>query len=402
MKNRANTELTGFALSYIIFTLYSMAVSFYAETSLAELVFSRLILATLPLSAALCILFSIQGKRKISSSIPFIFLFINSFYVFIHGLSIKFFTTDVSPGLFLYLLKNFFILLEDTSALLPLIPYWYWIIFILTIAAGYKWKSAAVLFISWADDTPVSASGLSALIIIPVIIASALLTLAPVLSGPSHKSGTSMDSWTALMPDKQQSKTCFKNRRGMNIDDNPDIVIFLFESVGAEYFDPEKSLYLKKGEPVLSVENFFVPVPHTTVSIYSILTGNYGDYRGRIKLPINMKNKTLPGILKSGGYSTYFLYSGPTYFEGLHSILENTGFTVFNKEYFESSMPGKKYRSFSWGVDDSALLHKTAEMLPDLKGPSFFIIGFSSTHSPYFNPETEKFSTHDNKTEKGL
>jgi hypothetical protein len=55
MKETAKSELTGLALSFIIFALYSSAVSLYTETSLTALIFSRLILATLPASAALCI-----------------------------------------------------------------------------------------------------------------------------------------------------------------------------------------------------------------------------------------------------------------------------------------------------------------------------------------------------------
>ena len=73
----------------------------------------------------------------------------------------------------------------------------------------------------------------------------------------------------------------FRSRFGYNISGNPDIVIIILEGVSAGYFDSSRSAFLGDRRYAAAAEKFFVPVPHTTLSIYSLLTGNYGNYRSR-------------------------------------------------------------------------------------------------------------------------
>jgi phosphoglycerol transferase MdoB-like AlkP superfamily enzyme len=140
------------------------------------------------------------------------------------------------------------------------------------------------------------------------------------------------------------------------------------------------------------------------MSIYSLLTGNYGNYRSRQKLSSADAANSIPAMLSEKGYGTYFLYSGPTYFEGLHDMLAGFGLTIINKEKlekFRDPATGRPYRSFNWGVDDASLVQASSDLLSRNSGPGLYFIGLSSTHSPYFNPDPSRFNRFDNSTAEG-
>jgi glucan phosphoethanolaminetransferase (alkaline phosphatase superfamily) len=92
------------------------------------------------------------------------------------------------------------------------------------------------------------------------------------------------------------------------------------------------------------------------------------------------------------------LYSGASHFEGLNEFLTDLNFDIRDKEYFLSK---KKYKSFSWGVEENALLDEIKLIPANQSSPSLFILYFSNTHSHYFNPYPEKYNRFNNLEEKG-
>jgi phosphoglycerol transferase MdoB-like AlkP superfamily enzyme len=184
---------------------------------------------------------------------------------------------------------------------------------------------------------------------------------------------------------------------------SPDTIIFLLESVNRTSFDRKLSKYFRENKNITLSEHFFIPVPHTSNSIYSLLTGkSISSTRPEIeKLP--PVQETLPGIFKKNGYSTHFITSSPIHFENINDML----FKYFDEVLYKEKLiewyknKGKNVSNFTWGVDDKAILDYSTEILIYNKKPIFAILGFSNTHSPYWNPDTNKFNRNDNSTDKG-
>ncbi len=150
-----------------------------------------------------------------------------------------------------------------------------------------------------------------------------------------------------------------------------NLVIFLLESVNQKEYKKNPSKYFKD-----EIEYFFVPVPHTSFSIYSLFTSEYVQGE-KLEFRYIDESKTLNSKLKAFNYELNFFYTEPSNVEKLNELLPKLGFTLKDKFSYQN------YESFSWGVDDIALLHE-AENLSKLNKNSFTVYAFSNTHSPYF------------------
>lgn len=359
-------------------------------------------LFTLAASILICNLFP-ESKGAVARRvfIP-VFFMVNLFYILLSGIVYHLFRSDVTLSLVLYFLENTAILFTDTLAVLSLVPAGLYGVILIALAAGflvfYCQAGRALQKIPVSQKFPVIYISVFAAIYVLIKISGLMADLQGD-AGSFRGIDLKGDART-----RQSFSPGFMERYGYRIRPGADIVFIILEGVSAEYFDTSTSRYLNNPGMAVRAENFFVPTPHTTTSIYSLLTGNYPDYRSRQNTSSADALNSLPAMLRGRGYGTYFLYSGPTFFEGLHGMLAGFGFTIINKEKLEAltdPRTGRRYRSFNWGVDDSSLVKVSGDMLSECRQPGLFFIGLSSTHSPYFNPDPERFRRFDNSTAEG-
>lgn len=186
---------------------------------------------------------------------------------------------------------------------------------------------------------------------------------------------------------------------------NLNIVVFLLESVRKDFFDPSQSKFFKLSDPRnIHVSNFYIPVPHSSNTHFTILTGLYplkkihSIYNSNLKEKYSyIYEKSLIFHLQKENYSTFYITSNDTSFENENKFLNFLQLTIIEKK----DLKNYKLKEFEWGVDDTALLLKTKELLPKIKNQPFFLLYvFSNTHTPYFNPYPEKYNRFNNQIRK--
>lgn len=340
--------------------------------------------------------------RDCLNPLLYAFLIINILKIFTASGVHILFKTETSPGLVLYFIENIGMLSPEIPAALGSIPA---AIYFVTLPAAcigiYFIKSPRLKEII----NPVLPEKFPAAYILLFASVTCIFIIAGSTAGPaSGEDNFRGINFSSAARKKHRDTTGFRSRYGYNITSSPDIVIFILEGVNAESFDVSGSRFLSDRSSVARAKNFFVPTPHTSISIYSLLTGNYGDYRRRMEPGETETRNSLPSLLRERGYSTFFIYSGPTHFEGLDSMLEGFSMSITEKEGLLSAIDpatGIHYKSFDWGVDDAALIYAVSRTREKTTGPSLFFVGFSSTHSPYFNPEPGRFNRFDNETQQG-
>lgn len=402
MKKFSEYEFARFIPLSIIVTAEAAAISLSAGHPDLSFVFNTVHLFTLTVSILCINLFAAFKNPGLRFAVQALFFFINAFYVFTAGVVCLLFRSELSPGLVLYFVENAGMLFTDTVEVLRSMPAGFYTALLLAMAAG------GVVLGGRADRVirKIFHDKISTVIYTAVfILGFSVIKISGFLAEQPHEAGTFRGvDFSAAARNKQYGTHGFRERYGCNVQPGTDIVFIILEGVSAEYFDSSASGCLEARVDAVRAEKFFVPTPHTTMSIYSLLTGNYGNYRSRQRATPADVSDSLPAFLRRRGYSTYFLYSGPTYFEGLHEMLDAFGLTVINKESLEKltdPRTGKAYRSFNWGVDDYSLAEAAAGILSRASGPSLFFIGLSSTHSPYFNPYPDRFCRFDNSTTEG-
>ena len=402
MKNFSEYEFAKFIpLSLIIMAGAALAIPLTGYRGLSFTV-NGFHLSTLLASIFFYNLVTGAEKSGGRTAVARVFFFMNAFYVFIAGAVYTMFRADVTPGLVIYFLENTGILFADTVEVLRSLPSGQYVILGVMLFAGF-----AVLH-GYADgllQKLYSIKKLPVVYLVLFVVMFAIINISGFMREDSGETGSFRGvDFSAAARLKYGSDRGFMERYGYNIRPGTDIVFIILEGVSAEYFDTSTSRHINSTGVTVRAKNFFVPTPHTTMSIYSLLTGNYGDYRSRQKISAADAANSLPSLLRSRGYKTYFLYSGPTYFEGLHEMLGGIGLTIINKEKLENltePLTGQPYRSFNWGVDDASLIHASADLLKDKVDPGLFFVGLSSTHSPYFNPDPDRFCRFDNNTAEG-
>lgn len=174
--------------------------------------------------------------------------------------------------------------------------------------------------------------------------------------------------------------------RGKNflesISGRPNIVLVMLEGVGRKHLVKTKSNYIDFS--VLQDSHFWIPMPHTSKSIFTWLTGDSQLQTTRLTFNDSLLQLNLPKQLENlYGYETFMIYTQSLYFEGMDRFFPQIFQTVRDKSYLEEKY-GKLYPTFSWGMDDRVVLSAMKQMFGAEKKPLFVLIGFSQTHSPYF------------------
>jgi phosphoglycerol transferase MdoB-like AlkP superfamily enzyme len=95
---------------------------------------------------------------------------------------------------------------------------------------------------------------------------------------------------------------------------------------------------------------------------------------------------TLPGLLRSRGYATEFIYGGRAIFDGMGAYMRNNGMerVVEQSDYPEGTF------TTAWGVADEAIFDKALVELDSLHAtgkPFYALILSVSNHRPYTYPE---------------
>ncbi len=199
-----------------------------------------------------------------------------------------------------------------------------------------------------------------------------------------------------LTPERARMRPHFRERYGFHLPRGTNVVFFVLESARSEYVDPSRTKHFRPGRGVMPAVNFYVPVPHSSNSHYSLFTGNHSarhakwDY-GSIHAPA-----ALPGLLAAAGYECRYIYGGDTEFDREDEMLRDLGVTVTERKDMKGG-----YSEFEWGLDDRALKDQVASLLKKKKGPVFYTIVFTNSHLPYFNPDPARFNRFDNTARLG-
>lgn len=176
-----------------------------------------------------------------------------------------------------------------------------------------------------------------------------------------------------------------------------NIIIFLLEGIGKDAFDRVDRTDFRDWT---EAEYFFVPVPHSSNSLFSLLTGNYSDSRREPNADDIRTSTPLTSEFEKAGYRIRFLFSGAGYFENIDRMMRDWRIPFFDRVYLRSNSK-RKYSEFQWGLDDESLIDLAAEFSDRENFPFFYILYFTNTHSPYFNPRPERFSRFDNGSDYG-
>ncbi|MCB1170655.1 MAG: sulfatase-like hydrolase/transferase [Leptospiraceae bacterium] len=197
----------------------------------------------------------------------------------------------------------------------------------------------------------------------------------------------------------------FQERFGFTLPANTNIVIIILESAREEFVDLQQSKYFAPDlRETLVAGHFFVPVPHSSNSHYSMLTGMHSE-RDFTKLYSQLQPETtMPVLLQKRGYTNYWIYTDSTAFESEIVMLRKLNMNITEKEDFmrrKNPETGEPYMSFQFGLDDVALAHETSNILDSAQEPFTLTAVMTNSHYPYHNPHPEKFNRFDNSKIKG-
>jgi phosphoglycerol transferase MdoB-like AlkP superfamily enzyme len=177
---------------------------------------------------------------------------------------------------------------------------------------------------------------------------------------------------------------------GKAFDKPLNIVIFLQESLGAEYVGCLNGLPLTPKFDSLSNEgmlltNLYCTGTRTVRGIEAVTAG-FLPTPGRsvVKLSKSRSNFfTIAQLLKEKGYSTNFIYGGMSNFDDMKLFFKGNGITnVYDEESFENpSFKGV------WGCSDEDLAVKANEVFKKQDKPFFGFMLSTSNHAPFEYPE---------------
>ncbi len=265
----------------------------------------------------------------------------------------------MNTSIFIYIIKNFTFLVSDFRVL---------------------WEStnALIFFLSLSTYTI-----LSTILWVPISISIPpkkifWISLAGIFSIVLFSHFTSIDdsSYTTKIHPKTENSTQEKRI---------SLVVFLLESVNHKYFPKEKIVPFLKNEftSVQEIPYFFVPTPHSSFSLFSLITGDY--VKGGTKP--NYRNVALH--LGNLFIEKKIFYTQPSHVDSIDEMMEHFGFQVFDKNFYQKK---KKFSEFSWGVDDIALVDSAIENRNSSSESFVHIYGFSNSHSPYFCNDSKELA----------
>ena len=192
----------------------------------------------------------------------------------------------------------------------------------------------------------------------------------------------------------------FAERFGFNLPANTNVVIIILESAREEFVDLERSKYFAPNLPeTIVADHFFVPVPHSSNSHYSMYTGMHSarDF-DQLYAQLQPQN-TMPMLLQNRGYTNHYVYTDSTAFEFEIVMLRKLNMQVIEKADFmkrKNPETNEPYKSFQFGLDDVALVHETQNILDSTKEPFTLTAVMTNSHYPYHNPHPDKFNRFDN------
>lgn len=203
----------------------------------------------------------------------------------------------------------------------------------------------------------------------------------------------------------------FRERYGFNLPGNTNIVIFLLESVRAEFVDLERTRHFKSGPTVLQADYFFVPIPHSSNSLFSLYSGDYSSRKSYWNLDKIRADNSLGGLLRPTRHRNQYIHSGPAWYDKMDKMAARMFTETIDIRHMRNEKnprTGKPYQLFSWGIDDAALFDKTMKTIrekdndPEYQDrPLNLTLSFSNTHINYLNPQPEKYNRFDNNTNLG-
>ncbi|WP_232369438.1 sulfatase-like hydrolase/transferase [Leptospira abararensis] len=167
-----------------------------------------------------------------------------------------------------------------------------------------------------------------------------------------------------------------------SISGKPNLVFVLLEGVSRKQLSSLESRYIDFS--LLEGSHFWIPMPHTSKSLFTWMTGESQLHHPRLQLDDSLLESSLPLLLqKKHKYQTFMIYSQSIYLEGMDQFFPKIFQTVLDKSNLEKRY-GSLYPSFSWGMDDRVILSAMKQIQDIDKEPLFLLIGLSQTHSPYF------------------
>lgn len=208
------------------------------------------------------------------------------------------------------------------------------------------------------------------------------------------------EEFIKTIPTPKDTRLCHPKKT-----ERKNIIILMVESLssyqssffsGINNWTPNLDSIAKRN---ISFLNFYANGFNTEDGYIAVLTGllpisspsEYSDFG-----PISFRGfenitDSLPNIIKSNGYETYFLSSGDMMLSGEGQWAESIGF-----DYIEgSSHPyydGLKRYHFN-SVPDAALYERAMAIISQIgSNPYFMFISTLSNHPPFINPETDKIS----------
>lgn len=183
-------------------------------------------------------------------------------------------------------------------------------------------------------------------------------------------------------------------KSNVNTDRPYNVVIFLQESLGAEFVGCLGGMPLTPNLDQLSKEgllftNLYSTGTRSVRGIEAVTTGFLpSPSESVVKLPNSQDGFfTLASLLKGYGYNTSFIYGGMANFDNMASFFSGNGFdniideTVLNNDDNQYALKG------TWGYSDEDLVLKANEYFKSLGDKPFFSLMFSSSnHEPFEFP----------------
>lgn len=174
-----------------------------------------------------------------------------------------------------------------------------------------------------------------------------------------------------------------------HIPNDSHIVMIVLEGVSRKHLIGVNSKFINFS--YLDNSHFLIPMPHTSKSLFTWMTGESQLNSSRIESTKQIEGESLPILLKQKySYDTKMIYTQSIYFEGMNLFFPNVFQDVQDKTILE-----KKFSTpngyFSWGMDDRVVLSEFKHL--DLGShPLFVMVGLSQTHSPYFTHSNRDIS----------
>lgn len=167
-----------------------------------------------------------------------------------------------------------------------------------------------------------------------------------------------------------------------SIPEKSNIVFVILEGVSRKHLSTQRSNYIDFS--LLEGSHFWIPMPHTSKSLFTWMTGQSQLFQTRLQLDNFLLEDSLPKQLqKKYNYQTFMIYTQSIYFEGMDRFFPKIFQTVWDKTTLEKEY-GSLYSSFSWGMDDRVILAAQKKINLKSNDPLFVLFGLSQTHSPYF------------------